>query len=175
MDKKEFLQKLEEALLEKMDISDAAEHIRYYNDYINNEVAKGRSEEEVIKKLQSPRLIAKSITSNTNRANKYDSNISNRTEKSHYSYDNYDNNYDNNSYNDDRYKSYSSGPTFSINGKPINGTDVKIVMFIIGILIVGLIIAALGLMAWVAFNILLPIILVVLIVSLIRSIFSGKR
>ena len=171
MDKKEFLQKLEEALLEKMDISDAAEHIRYYNDYINNEVAKGISEEEVIKKLQSPRLIAKSITSNTNRANKYDSNISNRTEKSHYSYDNYDNN----SYKDDRYKSYSSGPTFSINGKPINGTVVKIVMFIIGILIVGLIIAALGLMAWVAFNIFLPIILVVLIVSLIRSIFSGKR
>ena len=32
--KKEFLKNLEEALLEKMDISDAVEHIRYYNEYM---------------------------------------------------------------------------------------------------------------------------------------------
>ena len=61
MSKKEFLKNLEEALLEKMDISDAVEHIRYYNDYISNEVAKGKSEEDVISSLQSPRLIAKCI------------------------------------------------------------------------------------------------------------------
>lgn len=171
MDKREFLQKLEEVLLEKMDISDVAEHIRYYSDYINNEVDKGRSEEEVIKSLQSPRLIAKSITSNTDRANKYDSNISNRSKKYDYSYDNYYNN----SHNSDSNKTYSSGPNFSINGKPINGTVVKIVMFIIGILIVGLIIAALGLMAWALLNIVLPIMLVVFIINIIRNIFSGKR
>ena len=168
MSKKEFLQKLEEALLEKMDISDAAEHIRYYNDYINNEVANGRSEEEVIKSLQSPRLIAKSITANTDRANKYDSNISNRK------YDKtYDNSYEN-SYNNANNKTYSSGSTFTINGKQINGTIVKIVMFIIGIIIIGLLIVAFGVMTWLSLNFILPIMLVVFLISIIKNIFSGK-
>ena len=51
MSKKEFLKNLEEALLEKMDISDEVEHIRYYNEYISNEVAKGKSEDLIQEKI----------------------------------------------------------------------------------------------------------------------------
>ena len=176
MSKKEFLKNLEEALLEKMDISDAVEHIRYYNDYISNEVAKGKSEEDVISSLQSPRLIAKNITSNTNRASKYDSNISNKMYNKTYenSYDNsHDNSYED-SYNNADNRTYSSGPSFSINGKPINGIIVKIVMIIIGIIVIGLLLAVFGVMTWLLLNVIIPIILVVFLVNLIKNIFSGK-
>ena len=75
MNKNEFLKGLEEALLENMDISQAAPHIKYYNDYIDSEIEKGKSEAEVIASLQSPRLIAKSIIDNRQSAGKYDNNI----------------------------------------------------------------------------------------------------
>ena len=172
MSKKEFLKNLEEALLEKMDISDAVEHIRYYNDYISNEVAKGKSEEDVISSLQSPRLIAKNITSNTDRASKYDSNISNTMYNKTYE-NSYDNSYEN-SYNNADNRTYSSGPSFSINGKPINGIIVKIVMIIIGIIVIGLLLVVFGVMTWLLLNVIIPIILVVFLVNLIKNIFSGK-
>ena len=71
MDKREFLEKLEEALIEKMNISEAMPHIIYYKEYIENEVAKGKSEKEVINNLQSPRLIAKNIINAAAPAERY--------------------------------------------------------------------------------------------------------
>ena len=61
MTKKEFLDKLGEALLENMDVSEAMSHVQYYKEYIESEVSKGKTEKEVIATLQSPRLIAKNI------------------------------------------------------------------------------------------------------------------
>lgn len=62
MTRQEFLDELREAL--QGDISQARinENVNYYNNYIIEESRKGRTEDEVIAALGSPRLIAKSIS-----------------------------------------------------------------------------------------------------------------
>ena len=61
MTKQEFLHNLTVAL--NLNVSDAVIHeqLAYYDKYISDEIAKGRSETEVIESLGSPRLLAKTI------------------------------------------------------------------------------------------------------------------
>lgn len=61
MDKQEFLEKLRLALNGRVSPAVVTENINYYEDYINMEVRKGRSEEEVLTQLGDPRLIARTI------------------------------------------------------------------------------------------------------------------
>ena len=61
MDRNEFLKKLKEALSEYVDKSIVVEQLDYYDKYISDEVAKGRSEKDVIVELGDPRLLAKTI------------------------------------------------------------------------------------------------------------------
>lgn len=62
MTKKEFLQELQRSLVGKLDSSKIAEHVEYYSEYIEIAVRKGEAEEEVLARLGSPRLIARSLT-----------------------------------------------------------------------------------------------------------------
>ena len=59
MRKEEFLQTLRRALTGDVPPGVVEENIRYYDGYISEEVRKGRSEEEVIKEIGDPRLIAR--------------------------------------------------------------------------------------------------------------------
>ena len=70
MNKQEFLEKLRQALTGRVASSVVTENIKYYEDYINVEVRKGRSEKEVLNQLGDPRLIARTIaeTSKGNRS-----------------------------------------------------------------------------------------------------------
>lgn len=61
MTKDEFLRELEDALRGSISPSAVNENIRYYDEYIDTEVRKGRSENEVMEELGDPRLIAKTI------------------------------------------------------------------------------------------------------------------
>lgn len=61
MDKKEFIEKLQRSLASGLNSAQVADNIRYYQDYIEAEILKGKSEEEVISNLGDPRLLAKSI------------------------------------------------------------------------------------------------------------------
>lgn len=61
MGKREFLEKLRTALGGRVSAEVVAENVRYYEDYINIEVRRGRSEEEVLNQLGDPRLIARTI------------------------------------------------------------------------------------------------------------------
>ena len=61
MRKTEFLQELREALDGEVSASVIQSNISYYDQYIRQEAAKGRREEEVIEEIGSPRLIAKTI------------------------------------------------------------------------------------------------------------------
>ena len=61
MRKTEFLQELREALDGEVSVSVIQSNISYYDQYISQEAAKGRREEEVIEEIGSPRLIAKTI------------------------------------------------------------------------------------------------------------------
>lgn len=61
MGKQEFLEKLRMALNGRVSAEIVAENVRYYEDYINIEIRKGRNEKEVLEQLGDPRLIARTI------------------------------------------------------------------------------------------------------------------
>lgn len=61
MRKTEFLQELREALDGEVPASVIQSNVSYYDQYISQEAAKGRSEEAVIEEIGSPRLIARTI------------------------------------------------------------------------------------------------------------------
>lgn len=61
MTKQEFLEKLKTALSGRVNPEVVTENLRYYEDYINTEVRKGKSEEDVLGALGDPRLIARTI------------------------------------------------------------------------------------------------------------------
>ncbi len=77
MTKKQFLDGLYQSLLVGMNKEEIYSHIQYYDEYIESEKIKGKSEEEVIKELGSPRLIAKTIlnTVDTTTRNDYQSDV----------------------------------------------------------------------------------------------------
>lgn len=61
MDKTEFLEILKARLAGQMPEGKVAAHVRYYRDYIEEQVRKGRSEAEILAELGDPRLIAKTL------------------------------------------------------------------------------------------------------------------
>ena len=61
MNKNEFLQVLKGELTNSVSGEVIEEQLRFYSDYINTEIAKGRGEEEVVAELSAPNLLARSI------------------------------------------------------------------------------------------------------------------
>ena len=61
MDKQEFLRLLEDALRGEQTEAEIRGHIQYYNAYIEEEMRKGKTEEQVTSALGDPRLIARTI------------------------------------------------------------------------------------------------------------------
>ena len=58
MNKEQFIDTLRRALYGKIDDYTLQDHIRYYEDYIRQEMGKGRTEQEVLQELGDPRLLA---------------------------------------------------------------------------------------------------------------------
>ncbi len=79
MRKAEFLKELEASLKGEIPAGAVSDNLRYYDNYISQEVAKGRSESEVIEEIGSPRLIAKTII-DTSGAGDYESQESSYSE-----------------------------------------------------------------------------------------------
>lgn len=61
MDRRGFLDILESQLTGQMHEGKIAAHLRYYEDYIQSQVMKGRSEQDVLNELGDPRLIARTL------------------------------------------------------------------------------------------------------------------
>ncbi len=61
MNRYEFIEKLRMALSGKATQSTINENIRYYEEYLDTEIRKGRTESEVVASLGDPRLLAKTI------------------------------------------------------------------------------------------------------------------
>lgn len=61
MDKNEFIEKLQRTLAGGLNSGQVMDNVRYYQDYIESEIRKGSTEEEVLAQLGDPRLLAKSI------------------------------------------------------------------------------------------------------------------
>lgn len=62
MTKREFLERLKSALGNDLNSAKVQENVAYYNEYIDGEVRKGRSESEVVEELGDPWAIAKTIS-----------------------------------------------------------------------------------------------------------------
>ena len=61
MDRYEFIEKLRQALVGRVDDSVVEDTVRYYDSYIATEVAGGSAESVVLASLGDPRLIARSV------------------------------------------------------------------------------------------------------------------
>lgn len=61
MNRTEFMNKLRMALSGALPYTLVEENIKYYEDYMDMELSKGKSEEEILEQLGDPRLIAKTI------------------------------------------------------------------------------------------------------------------
>lgn len=149
MDKNEFLEKLQRTLAGGLGSGQVAENIRYYQEYIESEIRKGRSEEEVLSQLGDPRLLAKSIIE----ANKHagESYGSNRE------------------YDDEVTDTASSG---GYGGRNIErrivlpGWLMMVIVTVVVILVIGIATSLISLFA--------PVILVGLVILLIVKLFQGN-
>ena len=61
MNKNEFLNQLQLSLNGKLKASQVEDNIQYYNDYVEEQMRRGRTEREIMETLGSPRLIARTI------------------------------------------------------------------------------------------------------------------
>ncbi|WP_346909994.1 DUF1700 domain-containing protein [Faecalicatena orotica] len=61
MTRSEFLQELRQALENDLSGSIVQENVQFYNQYITDEMAKGKSEEEVLQMLGDPWIIARTV------------------------------------------------------------------------------------------------------------------
>ncbi len=61
MSKQEFIDRLRSALNGRIAPGLVMDHVKYYEDYINTEIRKGKTEHEVLQILGDPRLIARTI------------------------------------------------------------------------------------------------------------------
>lgn len=69
MDKYEFITSLQRHLTGKISAGKLKEITAYYNDYIDSQIRKGKSEEEVLAALGDPRLLAKTIVETEGKEN----------------------------------------------------------------------------------------------------------
>ena len=61
MSKEEFLDTLRKVLARELSESEVADNINYYWNYIEQQIASGKTEEQVLQELGDPRLIARTI------------------------------------------------------------------------------------------------------------------
>ena len=150
MDRIEFIDKLQRALAGGLNSGQVAENVRYYQEYIDSEIRKGRSEEDVMAQLGDPRLLARSIIEANKRAGtsygsnrEYDEEVMEdvRTTK--------------------RSRATSEGRIIML-----PGWLVMLIITVIVVLIIGLV---MGLLAFFA-----PVILVGLVILLVVKLFQGK-
>ena len=61
MTKEQFMMELEQSLQGEVSAYELSDSLTYYRQYFEDEIRNGKSEEDVIRELGSPRLIARSI------------------------------------------------------------------------------------------------------------------
>lgn len=71
MNRYEFIDDLRRCLSAELNAVSVNEHITYYEQYIDMQLKKGKTEREILEELGSPRLIAKSIVVSEREKNYY--------------------------------------------------------------------------------------------------------
>lgn len=154
MTKSEFLTQLKKALEEKLNSSAVQENMVYYNRYITEEMAKGKSEEEVVNMLGEPWILARTITDasdGTDWETVYESRNSNTSS----------------SYDDSGYQQVNKG----MHGFGVHNW-VKIILLILFVVMIFMLVVSIisGLVSFFA-----PVLVPLLIVLLVTRLFHGRR
>ena len=145
MNRVEFIRQLRIALSGSVNYNIVEENVRYYEDYIDMEIRKGKSEGQVLAELGSPRLIAKTIIETNKTA-----------ETDNAAYD------DNTAFTEEKNQS-------------TRGRILKMPLWLIGvfvILIICLLFAAVTSLISVLLPILLPILVVILVARMVQSLWK---
>lgn len=168
MNRIEFMEKLQRALAGGLNSRQVSENVRYYQEYIDMEIRKGRSEAEVLSSLGDPRLLAKSIIEANKRAGRsggtnlnYDEEIiedsSSQTKQDHtYSY-NYNRNRQGDVYEEDM---TGGGRVFQV-----PGWLVLLIITVVVLLIIGVAFSLISVMA----PILIPVLVIMLLIKLFQN------
>ena len=162
MTKTEFL----DILRNSLSSDKVNENINYYDDYIEQSVAKGKSYDEVFNELGDPRLIAKTIIDTYKMSDEYQ-----------YQQASQDRNYENNPYHNNDYRDTYSGGEHKNKGFNINIDSsmpwyLKLLGILLIILAIVVIVALGGVAIHLFFSIIVPILFVYFIVRLIFNIFN---
>ena len=140
------MDRLQRALAGGVNSSQVAENVRYYQDYIETEIRKGRSEADVLSGLGDPRLLAKSIIEANKRAGYIEGTNQNFDEERP----------------EDRMR---EGARVSGGTVRMPGWLIILIAIVIVLIIIGLIFSAISLLA----PIIIPVLIVVLLYNFIRS------
>lgn len=153
MSKQEFIDSLRAALSGELNSALVADHIHYYEEYIQTEVRNGRSEQEVLGSLGDPRLIARTILA------------TNSTEEAGAQSGGYrEGAYQNGGHRDEPYR-YGSGSSKVVRHSTVPGWVWALVVILIIVLILSIVMSVLSFLA----PILIPVVVVVFLVKLFRD------
>ena len=158
MTKREFLDKFKKALANDLSGSVVQDNVNYYNEYITEEVRKGRTESEVVEELGDPWAIAKNIITSEE--------IKGNTQETYDSYEpgrqraqSYEQDYDN-----------ESGHS----GVHVFGLDTWWKKLILLLGVIGIVVLAVSIIGGLI-SILAPIFVPLLILCLILKLVNGSR
>ena len=149
MTKREFLDKLKKALANDLSGNVIRDNVDYYNDYITEEVRKGRKESEVIEELGDPWAIAKNIITSEE--------IKGNTGETYDSYETYEQGYDEES---------------GHRGVHVFGLDTwwKKLVLLLGIIgVIVLVVAVIGGIISILAPIFIPLLILCLILKLVKD------
>ena len=162
MEKQEFLEKLQAALNGKVPANVVIEHRNYYEDYINTEVRKGRSQEEGLASLGDPRLIARTIVETSGSQNGYAGGSTGRSEGRDSGSGRSQGDYT--GHRQEGFQGYGQGE------KPLRRVNIPAwAWLVIGILVVVLVLSVVFSVIAALIPIVLPILLVLFAVKLFRD------
>lgn len=145
MNKTKFLEGLKEALQGELSSAEINSQLLYYERYIDEELRKGRSEEDIFGELGAPRLIARTIIETKGNRTSYDNDYYEEEEKQ----------VNQKSKNKSQFELHMNG----------------VLALIIGIALILLVIAAIFSLV----SALAPILIPILVIILIISFFQKKR
>lgn len=150
MNKYEFIDQLDDCLVGNVSEKERRDSIEYYRNYIDDEMRKGKTEQEVLDELEHPTSIAKAIIE----AKGYE----NQEEETYYSYE------------ETADENYHGDPYGNTSGKVVHLEGWKSMAFLIGIIVILILLLVFAFKVFVAIvPILVPILLIYYIIKFIMN------
>lgn len=155
MTKQQFIQELSECLLNEVDSQEYHSSIEYYSNYIETEIRKGKSEEEVTMELGSPRLIAKTII---------DAQLGKENQKERVSY------YERRDEDADQREAQKDMFRIFWNQRELKWYE-KLGVLLVLIFVIGIILTILGVAISLLVHVILPIVAILIVVRFLYQLF----